>query len=52
MSFDVRMFVMHVLKFLGWYIFRDEYDKKRKERIDKINSDYIARIQNEMYKDE
>ena len=52
MSIDVKYFVQAVLKFIGWYIFRETYQKERKSRLDKINADYIASIQKEMYKDE
>lgn len=52
MSLDVKAVVVAVLKFIGWFVFKEEYTKERKRRVDNLNSEYIEKIQKEMYKDE
>lgn len=52
MSVNLRKLIEIILKMLCYHVFRDSYDKARKERIERINKDYVERIKQEMYKDE
>lgn len=52
MSVNVRLVIEAVLKFIGWYVFRDSFKEARARRIEAINQEYISKVKEEMYKDE